>query len=180
MSYTMYFCGDTITQHISFPFWIIVLSQKQIIYFSICCLFLVVLHGRGAKHILESIQAVCGWMRCVAQAMSSLWNSVPRVLGGSTTVCTRRMQEFPAAPLPVGQHISSTKVSRALIIFYDCGTFSISNGYMLEHDMTCKPFDIYPGFWCRFFDLSNTGGTDNISKLLNFTKQKCLAIIVSI
>lgn len=66
--------------------------------------FVVVWRGHGARHILARVQAVCGWTRCVAQAMSSLWSSVQKVPGANTTVCTLRMQECPATLLQVEQH----------------------------------------------------------------------------
>lgn len=67
--------------------------------------FVAVWWGLGARHILARVQAVCGWTRCVAQAMSSLWSSVQKVPGANTTVCTLRMQECPATLLQVEQHL---------------------------------------------------------------------------
>lgn len=58
----------------------------------------------GARHILAKAQVACGWMRCVAQAMSSLWSSAQKVRGENTTVCTRRMRECLATPLQVFHH----------------------------------------------------------------------------
>ena len=60
-------------------------------------LFAVAWQKHGTRHILARAQTVCGWTRCVARAMSSLWSSAPKVPGGNTTVCIQRTQECPAA-----------------------------------------------------------------------------------
>lgn len=94
-------------------------TAKQISYSSVPFLFFVVVWRRhGARRILARAQAVCGWTRCAAQAMSSHWSSVQKVPGGNTTVCTLRMQECPAILLQVGQHLRQHKQS--IIFIKEC------------------------------------------------------------
>lgn len=86
------------------PLFLAVLTLLNQTFYSSLSSFVrvVVWRGRGARRILERVQAECGWMRCAARGMSFLWSSVLKVPGGNTTVCTQKTQGCPAVHSQVG------------------------------------------------------------------------------
>lgn len=103
----------------------LILSVQTKLFFCVVSFaFVVVWRGHGARRTLERAQTVCGWTRCAAQAMSSLWSSVQKVPGGSTTVCTLRTPECPAPPLQVEQLHQTGNLTHILLweclIMTDC------------------------------------------------------------
>lgn len=99
--YTLFTVSQDQSMHLFFYYIVISVSQTFSSFLP-SLFFVVVWRGHGSRHILAKVQATCGWTRCVAQAMSSLWSSVQKAAGGNTTVCTLRMQECLATLLQVG------------------------------------------------------------------------------
>lgn len=130
--------------------------------------FVVALQGHGARHILARVQAACGWTRCVAQAMSSLWSNVQKVHGENTTVCTLKMQGSPAILLQVDHQIIIVR-SKDIKVGYTQTCLYIQKSKLLtlyrkhqEVPMTLKDF-AFVALSSHIFDVSSTGVTDNIN-----------------
>lgn len=124
------------------------------------------LQGHGARHILARVQAACGWTRCVAQAMSSLWSNVQKVHGENTTVCTLKMQGSPAILLQVDHQIIivRSKDTHRHVYIYRNQSFSPYTGNIRKFPWPLKNLLFaFVALSSHIFDVSSTGVTDNIN-----------------